>query len=358
MPWLGIHGHDTIVERFRRCLQRHRLASTFLFVGPRGIGKCSFALSLARALLCQKFPDEELDACGTCPACQQVAADSHPDLELVGLPDGKNFIPLERLIGDKDHRMREGLCHRLSLKPAPGSRKIAIINDADYLNREGANCLLKTLEEPPPRSLIFLIGTSQQRQLPTIRSRAQVVRFQPLSSDLVARLLLEKAGIDDALKANQLAKLAAGSLATAMEMADSELFQSRRDLLETLSRPDWDRLGVVRKLSEQIDAAGKQAPVRRTRTRQLIDITAEFYRQLMRALNGCEPQGDDCQRQAVTATATWWCADAQVASDAIQRCLDARSEVDANANQATLLSCWIDDLAEIARGQHVSTSSR
>ena len=78
--------------------------------------------------------------------------------------------------------MREGLCHDIALKPFRGGRKIAIIDDADYLNQEGANCLLKTLEEPPEKSVIILIGTSQQRQLPTIRSRCQIVRFAPLST--------------------------------------------------------------------------------------------------------------------------------------------------------------------------------
>ncbi len=69
--------------------------------------------------------------------------------------------------------MREGLCHDIALKPFMGGRKVAIIDDADDLNEEGANCLLKTLEEPPPHSVLILIGTSAERQLPTIRSRAR-----------------------------------------------------------------------------------------------------------------------------------------------------------------------------------------
>ena len=73
--------------------------------------------------------------------------------------------------------MREGLCHDISLKPYSGRRKVAVIDDADYLNQEGANALLKTLEEPPPKSLLILIGTSEQRQLPTIRSRCRRLRW-------------------------------------------------------------------------------------------------------------------------------------------------------------------------------------
>ena len=85
MSWQGILGHDEVAEHFRRALARGRLASSFLFVGPPGIGKRWFALKLAQALLCQRSPEEALDPCGTCPACVQVAAGTHPDLEIIAM---------------------------------------------------------------------------------------------------------------------------------------------------------------------------------------------------------------------------------------------------------------------------------
>ncbi len=128
MSWQGIQGHDENVERFRRILASGRLASTFLFVGPPGVGKRTFALKLAQALLCQAVPDIELNPCGTCPSCQQVAAQSHPDLELIAKPSDKSFIPVEVFIGDREHRMRDGLCHNISLKPT---------NQSPYNRRKG-----------------------------------------------------------------------------------------------------------------------------------------------------------------------------------------------------------------------------
>jgi DNA polymerase-3 subunit delta' len=351
MAWLGIEGHDEVVLRLRRCLQRGRLASTFLLVGPPGIGKCSFALRVAQSLLCQKSVDEQLEACVACPACQQVLADSHPDLQVLGLPEGKSEIPLELLIGGKEHRMREGLCHWIALKPSPGGRKIAIIDDADHLNQEGANCLLKTLEEPPPRAMIFLIGTSEQRQLPTIRSRAQVIRFRPLPSNLVARLLADQLGSDQPDQPVELARLAGGSLAAARQLADPELWQLRIELFDALARPDWNPLLVSRRIGQVVDAAAKEVPPRRARLRQVIEILAEFHRQLMRHTIQRPIEGDEALVQAVTATGRWWPKDQRAAADAIDRCLQARMEVDANANVATLLACWIDDLAQIATGQ-------
>jgi len=104
---------------------------------------------------------------------------THPDFYIVEKPADKSSIPLALFVGDDDHRMREGLCHDIGLKPFMGGRKVAIIDDADHLNEEGANCLLKTLEEPPPCSVLILIGTSADKQLPTIRSRCQTIRLVP-----------------------------------------------------------------------------------------------------------------------------------------------------------------------------------
>src|SRR5688572_29854914 len=235
--WQGIEGHDRIVARFRRAIEQGRLASTFLFVGPEGIGKRAFAIALARSLLCERRDDAQLDVCGICPSCVQVAARTHPDLHFIGLPEGKSSIPIKLLIGEDETRMREGLCYDISLKPFGGKRKIAIVEDADYLNRaEVANCLLKTLEEPPPRSLLILVGTSESKQLPTIRSRSQVVRFEPLSREIVERLLVEKRLVADPAEARRLAAQSEGSISRALELADPELWQFRDELLAALAR--------------------------------------------------------------------------------------------------------------------------
>jgi DNA polymerase-3 subunit delta' len=347
MSWLGIHGHDAVVDRFRHALATGRLASTFLFVGPPGIGKRTFAQRLAQALLCQKHADRELDACGVCPSCRQVIAGSHTDLEQVALPEGKSFIPLELLIGTAEHRMREGLCHRMALKPASGSRKIAIIDDADSLNREGANCLLKLLEEPPPRAVLLLISTSVHRQLPTIRSRAQVVRFFPLPEELIARLLLEATDLGDAGHSRQLAKQAHGSLARANDLAAPEVWDFRAELTDFLSQRDWDGLDLARRMGGFVDAAGTEPQRRRARLRLLVDLVFEFYAQLVRYLVRQSADGDEVLDRAIRQTVTWWHAGVEAAVSAVERCLEARTAIDANANQATLLASWIDELTQV-----------
>ncbi len=157
-----------------------------------------------------------------------IKAGTHPDLFQIGRPKEKADIPVALLIGEANKRMQEGLCHDISLKPFMGGRRVAIIDDADHLNEEGANCLLKTLEEPPPHSVLILIGTSAERQLPTIRSRSQIIRFAPLEPEVLAGLLLAQDLVADPAQARQLAEYSGGSLQRAAELADPELWDFRR----------------------------------------------------------------------------------------------------------------------------------
>ena len=110
--------------------------------------------------------------------------------------------------------MRE-FCAQLSRKPTRGSRKIGIVEDADDFNEESANAFLKTLEEPPPGALLLLIATDIGRQLPTILSRCQVVRFASLSDADVAAIL-EAHAVDDAAKRDRLTRSASGSAGRAL----------------------------------------------------------------------------------------------------------------------------------------------
>lgn len=354
MTWQTVEGHDEVIEQFRCALKRGRLGSTFLFAGLAGIGKRLFAERLAQALLCQ-YSGAELNPCGRCDSCVQVASHTHPDLIIIEKPPEKSDIPVALLIGDKEHRMREGLCHDIALKPFMGGRKVAIIDDADHLNEEGANCLLKTLEEPPPRSVLILIGTSPERQLPTIRSRAQLVRFRPLEPAAVAEVLLSRGLAADRAEAERLAAISDGSIERALALADEDLWAFRAQLLEALAAPQFASVRLAASVVPFVDAAGKEAPLRRARTRQLIGFAVEFYRQLLRARAGADPIGDDELRRHVLQAAAKQPGDAETAAACIERSLEALAHVDRNAHQTTLLECWLDDLARILSGQPVAS---
>ncbi|HZZ28101.1 MAG TPA: DNA polymerase III subunit [Pirellulales bacterium] len=350
MAWLQLEGHDDVVAHFRAALAQERLASTFLFVGPEGIGKRSFAMRLAQALLCETRDERLLDPCGHCPACVQVLAGTNPDFLFVSRPPGKSFIPLGLLKGDEpDWPVHNSLLFNLALRPFRGRRKVAVIDDADYLNQEGANCLLKTLEEPPPHSVLILISTSADRQLPTIRSRAQLIRFQPLPESLVARLLVERGVATDADQARHLAAFSGGSLSRAAELSDPQLWTFRAALLQNLAESPFPSTALGQSLLKFVDEAGKEAPLRRVRLRWAIGFAAEFFRQLVHAFAGLPPEGDaelTKNVQRAVQSATW---NLESGADAAQRSLEALNHVDRNANQHTLVEAWLDDLLVLSR---------
>ena len=323
--WQGILGHDAVVERFRRSLVAGRLAASYLFLGPSGIGKRLFAVKLAQALLCQRCEPHSLKPCGQCDACQLMLAGNHPDFDLVGLPAGKSILPIKLFVGDEQHRHREGLCYNISRRPQMGKRRVAIIDDDDHFNQASANCLLKTLEEPPPGAVMILIGTSRGRQLPTILSRTQTVRFSALSDDIVRQLLLDQQIASDAAQTDQLVQACGGSLSKAATLVDPELWEMQQKLLPQLAPSRLDSVRLASELIAFVNQAGKEAEARRRRLRSVLQMVANHFRQELRS---------DV-------------ADQETALAVLDRCLEAEIQLDRNANQATLLECWLDDLASI-----------
>lgn len=325
--WHGIYGHDAVVEQFRRALAAGRLATTYLFIGPEGVGKRSLALKLAQGLLCQTNGPASIDPCGKCESCVLAVAGNHPDIYQVAAEEGKKQLGIKIFVGDKDNRNREGLCHDIAMRPMLGDRKVAIIDDADWLTNESANCMLKTLEEPPPGAVMILLGTSRSRQLPTILSRSQVVRFEPLPAVELGQVLLERGLAPDSNAAERLARPSDGTVTNALELADAELWQMRDRFAAQWDADLTDAARLAREIDEFVAAAGKEAPLRRDRLRQLFRLACATFRQSLRG----DGEGSTTE----------------IALAALDRTLEAEDQLDRNANQATLIETWIDDLISI-----------
>ena len=244
-------------------------------------------------MLCHQRPEAALDPCETCPSCTMVLAGTHPDLDVVSKPADKSFLPLDLFLGDREHRRQEGLCHNISLKPFMGGRKIAVIDDADYLNAEGANCLLKTLEEPPPQSVLILIGTSPAKQLPTIRSRCQLVRFQPLAAEMVAEILLSKGLAADAAEARRLAAACRGEHPAGGRVGRSR--RSGRSAPRSTSawRPRyWRACDWRRRCRPSSRRPARRPPPGGPRLRQVVGFAATYYEGLLKVQSGGAPPDD------------------------------------------------------------------
>ena len=325
--WHTLIGHKQIQQWFSVAIVKGRLGGSFLFVGNAGIGKRTVANLLARTLLCESSPPEHMDPCGSCQACVQVAAESHPDLIRLAKPADKSSIPLDLLIGPPEARMQEGFCRDVRLKPYRGRRKVAIIEDADFLNEEGANCLLKTLEEPPSNAVIILIGTSEQRQLPTIRSRCRTIRFLSPTGDDAVRLLREVHQVDaDPQQILDAMETAGGDVHVAAELLGGQADRLRQAMDNQLSAAHPDPVALKRIIVGHVDQAGKEPSKKRGAMRDVFAMAVQHYRRQLR-------------RDAADQTV------GRVTLDRLDRSLRALREVDRSANQATLIECYAADIA-------------
>jgi len=175
-------GHQSILDRFQRALGKGELPHAWLLYGLTGIGKSVLAEAMATTYLCGRNmdPGHAETACGECHACRMLAASSHPDYFKTGLLEKKRDVGIEQV------RKMLGF---LQLSGAESDRRVAILDDAELLNKQAANALLKGLEEPSPGSLILLVSSDPSRLPPTVRSRSLLQAIAPLSRENCLKVL-------------------------------------------------------------------------------------------------------------------------------------------------------------------------
>jgi len=337
MSWDRVRGHAEAKHTFQSAFASGRFGQSYLFVGPDGVGKRLFAHELAKALLCER-PPAPLTACGSCPGCAQVEAETHPDFLTLRTPEGKQELPVDDM---------RAFCARLSRKPSRGSRVVGVIEDADDFNAESANSFLKTLEEPPPGAVLVLIATGIDRQLPTILSRCQVVRFRPLSSTDVAAVLAEQ-GVTDPARCKNLASLAGGSVARAMALDDDAIWQVREALIAgvTSDRPNFAKLAEV--WSKFVEEAGDDSAGKRTRASVVIGFFVDALRHSLRLALGADVTGiDAAEEPRLRAFAQRHGPDRVL--ELIEKCVEADYRVERRVQLILVIESVLEQLTKTAK---------
>jgi len=226
-------GNERVKQLLRRIVASARVPGALLFTGEEGVGKKLFALEIAKALNCRALKGDE--GCGKCPACRRMSRFNFPQSE--ASDDWKKIIwtdhgdvgmvvaPKRVLLVDQ---MRD-IEREANFRPFEGKARIFIVDDADKLNDQSANALLKTLEEPPPTSHIILITSRPAILLPTIRSRCQAIRFSPLTTAEIEQHLV-KNKLATPAEAGLRARAGNGSIGRALT-GDLESFKERRNAM-------------------------------------------------------------------------------------------------------------------------------
>lgn len=332
MSWRRILGHDANVAAFASAWKRGRLGHAYLFVGPGGVGKHTFAIELSKTVLCENRRDK-FEACDQCASCHLVDAGTHPDLFMVQRGEESLEFKIEII--------REQLLPNLAMKPARGLRKVAILDDADDLNDEASNAFLKTLEEPPRGSLLILVGGSNaERQLPTILSRCQVIRFTSLAPSLAARILTEN-GIVEPARQQRLLQLTAGSPGQALALDDDEVWKFRDGLLQMLSGGKLVPDVVVRAWMEFIENAGKESAAQRGRAALVIRLFVLMLETALKLALGATVVGLDAkEEQALRNLGTTLGEERLLVW--MERALEADRQIDYRVQLVLIIEAFVD----------------
>lgn len=255
MSFGSLKGQDRAVAFLKSVVESGRVANSYIFVGPSGCGRKTAAINFAKMLNCSAPVNAE--PCDECHFCKKISDMACPDVKILVKDKDKSEIGIDIILE---------AVRSIALKPYEARWKVYIIDGADEITDEAANAVLKTLEEPPPSAVLVLVAGNYESLLPTIRSRSQTVKFFPVPTTDIERILVDAHNIDKE-SAKLFSRLSFGSVGRALQFSKGDFLADRLSVLEKLKRGTF--------FSSDLDALKRDA------LRSRLGIMLSWYRDIL-----------------------------------------------------------------------------
>ncbi len=258
----NVIGHEQIIQHMSTALKNKKISHAYIFEGPNGSGKNLLAKTFAKALECEAGYG---DACGMCRSCHQMDTGNQPDVKWL-----THDKPATISVDD----VRTQINADIAIKPYSSKYKIYIVDEAEKMNEQAQNALLKTIEEPPEYGIIMLLTNNLEAMLPTILSRCIAFHLKPVDNYKIVEFLEKAYGVPD-YKARICAAFSQGVVGKAIAMASSEDFNDLQyhvlNIVKNIHEMDvYEVIEVVKRLSAY-----------KTDINDIIDMMMVWYRDVL-----------------------------------------------------------------------------
>jgi DNA polymerase-3 subunit delta' len=257
-----IIGHNQIIEHLKNAIQMSKVSHAYIFNGENSAGKMMLAEAFATALQCEEHGS---DGCMQCRSCRQAKEHNQPDIIYVS-HEKPNIISVDDI--------RHQLNNDMVIKPYSSKYKIYIIDEAEKMNIQAQNALLKTIEEPPAYAVILLLTTNADSFLPTILSRCITLNLKTVKEDLIKEHLMKVHRIPD-YQAEVCASFAQGNVGKAIQLASSDEFNELKSSV----------IGIVKKIEDmdiyELNGIMKQISEYKNNMEDFFDLLILWYRDVL-----------------------------------------------------------------------------
>lgn len=327
--WSDVVGQKQLTDNLRSALKYNKISHAYLIQGERLSGKMMIADIFARALQCENAEGEK--PCNQCRSCKQAMNRNHPDILYVE-HEKPNVISVDNI--------RQQINGDIAIKPYSGAHKIYIVDEAEKMNVQAQNALLKTLEEPPEYAVILLLATRVEAMLQTILSRCVVLNTRPVHEDMIKEYLMRRVQVPD-YRAAICASFARGNVGRAAELASNEQFDHMKSSV----------IGTMKNISDmeinKIAAETKKIVEEKFDVDDYLDLCFIWYRDVL-LYKACGIYGDSGHIIFKEDMAEIADAAGRYSYDGIERIIHsidrARSRLKANVNFELTMELMLLDM--------------